>query len=91
MPSTHKTTSSKRVHRGSTKSSSSSHRSSHPSSKSTEREKPIERYVEEERDHRSYEVQEHDPYQEEARLRHEEALRRVVEMDYDFVETMDSR
>jgi hypothetical protein len=87
MPLSHKTTSSKKVQRGSAKSTSSSHPSSHTSSKSSERERLIDRYVEEERDYKSYAVADYDPHQESARLRHEKQLRDMVEMDYGWVET----
>lgn len=74
---------------GSAKSTSSSHPSYLTSSKSPERERLIHRYVEEERDYKSYAVEDYDPHQEAARLRHEKQLRDAVEMDYGSIETED--
>lgn len=85
MPSSQKPTSSKKVHRGSVK-SASSHRSFHPSPKSYASERPIDRYLDAERDYKSYAVVEYDPYQDAAKAAHEKQLRDVLEMDYEPVE-----
>jgi hypothetical protein len=86
MPSSNKTTSSKKVHRGSAKNTSLSQPSHYPSSKSSERERPIDRYLQEDRDYKSYAVADYDPHQGASKLRHEKLLRDVVEMDYGWVE-----
>jgi hypothetical protein len=82
MPSSNKTISSRKAHRGSAKNTSSSQPSRHASSKSSERERLIDRYVEEDRDYKSYAVADYDPHQVTSKLRHEKLLRDVVEMDY---------
>jgi len=82
--------SSKKANNGSTKSSShkssTHHQSSKTSSKtsgsSTEREERVEKYVQDGRDHRSYAVQEYDPYQEAAKGQHREQLKEVVYKKY---------
>ncbi|RDW60572.1 hypothetical protein BP6252_11955 [Coleophoma cylindrospora] len=72
------TSSSRKAHHGSQNSSTtSSHNYSYPSSAAIPRAKPIDRYVAEERDYKSYTVQQYDAFQEEARRRHEQQLLEV--------------
>jgi hypothetical protein len=90
MPSSQETTSSKIAHRGSSKSISASYRPSHPSSKSTEYERAVDKFIQEERDHRSYTVPEYDSHQEEARRMHQKKLKDIVQIDYGFPGTVGS-
>jgi hypothetical protein len=76
-------TASKKAYNGSAKDSSSTHKHRHKyshSSKSSQ--EPVDKYVKDERDHRSYAVTEYDPYQQEARKEREDRIRDVVERRY---------
>jgi hypothetical protein len=73
--------SSTKAHNGSSRSTSSrssgsSHGKSHKHSHSSK--EGVERYVQDERDYKSYAVKDYDPCQEAARRKHSEMLRDVV-------------
>lgn len=79
-------TSSTKAHNGSSKNGhSSSHKHTQKSHKSKDDEKAdiVERFVRDERDHRSYAVSEFDAHQEAARRRHRDELASVVGKGYD--------
>ncbi|KAH7379700.1 hypothetical protein BKA64DRAFT_713746 [Cadophora sp. MPI-SDFR-AT-0126] len=70
-------------HKGSTShksSSSQKHSESSPKNKSSG--EIVERFVQEDRDHRSFAIEEYDAHQEAARQSHAEKLRDAVEKDY---------
>lgn len=91
MPSSKRTTSSVVAQMGSTNSATSSRNSYHPPPKTSKNLQPIEWYVAEARDHRSYSVADYDRHQEAARLKRQKQLSEVVEMDYGYFKTADSR
>ena len=68
--------------RGSSHSHSHSHKHKHHSKESEGKTKLVDRFLRDERDHRSYAVTEYDPLQEEAQRRREERLRDVVGRRY---------
>ena len=79
---------SKKAHHGSAK-SGSSHKSSsnhhhdfYGSSSQAEQEQLVDRYVNDERDYKSYAVEEYDPHQGAAQLQHQAQLREVLKRDY---------
>ncbi len=79
MPSSHGATSSMRVDRGSAKSSFSSYTLPHASLKAIEFEKPLDRYLDQDRDYKSSVVPSYDPYQEKAQQRHKEQLKGIID------------
>jgi len=75
--------SSTKAHNGSSRSTSSrssgsSHGKSHKNKHSHSSKEGVERYVQDERDYKSYAVKDYDPCQGEARRKHSEMLRDVV-------------
>lgn len=76
--------SSTKAHNGSAN-GSSTHEASYPPSTSNGTHissKQVDRYVADERDHRSYAVEEYDPHQEAAKKRKRESLKEVVDRRY---------
>lgn len=88
---THRSTSSTKAHNGSAKGSSSatsstskahSYKHKHNSSKDQSGEETVERFVQDDRDHRSFAVAEYDVHQVDAKKRHAEKLKDVVGKKY---------
>ncbi|CZT09614.1 uncharacterized protein RCO7_03719 [Rhynchosporium graminicola] len=85
--SSHKSTSSQshslsRTSKHHSSSSSSSPKNSTSNSKSVSNPETLERFVRDERDHRSYAVEQYDAYQEAEKRKREERLRDVVRKKY---------
>jgi hypothetical protein len=79
MPASHTSNSSMRVERGSAQSSSSSQNPPRASAKSSELERPIDRYLAQDRDYKSLVSASYDPYQEVAKRKRERQLREIID------------
>lgn len=79
MAPSYKSISSMKVQRSSAQCSSSASIPPRASTKTSELERPIDRYLDQDRDYKSYVSASYDPYQEAARLKHEIQLRGVVD------------
>ena len=78
MPASRKSKSSMRVQQGSAQGSSSSHISPRAAANISELESPIDRYLGQDRDYRSYVSASYDPHQNAAKINHDIQLRDVI-------------
>ena len=79
MLASHTSNSSMRVQRGSAQSISSSQNPPRASAKTSELERPIDRYLAQDRDYKSYVSASYDPYQEVAKRKRERHLREIID------------